>query len=134
MKCLPFIAVASLMLVSCAKQPARCTGDVVCTMMFAAVQVTVNSPDGKAIAPDEVYTRRKSTGEIIKPEQIPGDNGRFVVLDDNYQKKLAMQKDVFYLTLVRDGKKIVEEPFEIEADCCHIRKVDGKDEISIHYP
>lgn len=96
--------------------------DVICTEVFAMVTAEV---PGTAGAPfDEVYTLRVGTGEKIKPEQ-GGQPGTYVVLDDSYWQQLANRQDTFRFIAIRAGKQVINEPYVIGADCCHIHKVSG---------
>jgi len=119
-----------LLSATCNRDTNTCPGDVICTEIFNMVMVKVNGPEGVPPSFDDVYTLRHKNHEIIRTEPIPGSEGRFTVLDDNYQKKLANQQDTFTFIAIKNGKMVIEEPYVISADCCHIKKVSGKDEIS----
>jgi hypothetical protein len=118
---------------SCAKTKsttAKCADDVICTMMFAMVNTDVVDNTGEHVILDEAYTLRDDTGEKIKLEQTT--NGTiYTVLDDSYVKKLQNTEAKFHFVGIKGGKQIVNEPYTISADCCHIKKVSGKEQITV---
>ncbi len=120
------LVLASPLLMASSCDRRQCPEDIACTEIFSMVTVQVSGPDGMPASLDEVYTIRTSTGEKIIPDQSIG-GGVYVVLDDSYRQKLQQQKDEFRLVGMQNGQKVLEEPFVIEADCCHIRKVSGAD-------
>jgi hypothetical protein len=124
---------ALLVLSSCAKTKsttAKCADDVICTMMFAAVTVTVTDNTGAAVTLDEMYTTRDDNGEKITLDQPDGGNN-YTVLNDSYVKKLQNTQAAFHFIGIKDGKQVINEPYTISADCCHIKKVSGKSEIAL---
>ncbi len=105
-----------------------CPDDVTCTAMFAMVDIQVQS-DGQPIHLDDVYTVRESNGEIIRPPQIMNSLGHYIVLDDSYQRNLANRTEQFRFVGMKDGRQVVSQPFSIGADCCHIRKETGPEQV-----
>lgn len=104
---------------------------VMCTMMFAMINIDVKDAAGAPVKLDEVYTLRVATGEKIKHENNGSEAGSYTVLDDGYMKSLMKQKADFRFVGVKDGKEVVNEPFEISADCCHVSKVSGRASIVV---
>jgi hypothetical protein len=94
------------------------------------VAIHITDASGNDVSLDDSYTTRVSTGEVIRLQQSM-QNGRYVVLDDSYKSKLQKNSDNFRFTGIRNGQKVVEETFNIAADCCHINKVSGKDEVQL---
>lgn len=114
----------------CGRDQERNCDEAICTQMLASITVEVVDAANQRVALDEVYTMRKSTGEVIHQEQFL-NNGRYIVLDDSYQPRLANQTDEFRFVGIKDGQKVVDEPFIIGADCCHIRMESGRDQIQL---
>lgn len=79
---------------------------------------------------DDVYTVRTSNNQKITPEQTMG-SGHFVVLDDSYLKNLQNKTETFRFIAVKNGVNVIDEPYTISADCCHIKKDSGKDAINL---
>ena len=99
-------------------------------MMFASVTTQVQNAEGVQIQLDEVYTIRQRTGDKITLDQRMPD-GRYQVLDDSYLRNIVNTRETYIFTGIKDGKKIIEEPFVISADCCHVKKESGKDIITV---
>lgn len=107
----------------------NCEG-VACTMLFASITVNITDSSGKAVKLDDAYTINGKTSETIRYEQDPNSMG-YTVLDDSYQKHLVNTSSTFQFIGMKDGKQVVNAPFVISADCCHISKVSGETEIII---
>jgi hypothetical protein len=114
---------------SCGKKTSSCN-DVMCTMIFASVMVQVQNSTGDPIILDELYTIRKKTGEKLSMNQSMAGGG-YNVLDDSYTKNLVNTSEAFVFIGMKNGIKVVDEPYTISADCCHIRKDSGKDIIVV---
>lgn len=105
-----------------------CTGScnqqdnqIVCTMEFRSVIITVNG------APlDQYHTVRESTGDTIRISRsnTPGAND-YPVLDDSYQRTLQDRVDTFRFQGWIQNTMTVNERFVIGADKCHIYYVSG---------
>lgn len=106
-----------------------CAG-VMCTMMFAMITVQVTDADGIPAKLDEAYTVRNGNGAKITVEQHMTD-GRYTVLDDSYQKELSNKTDDFRFVGIKNGIRVVDEPYTLGADCCHVRKENGRDTIIV---
>lgn len=135
MKYLKLLPLAALFLFSFQCNDDRngsCGRDVICTMDFRSVGITVTDKDGKGVKLDEAYTVRQSTGDVIRDTQPVNDNGVYNVLSDNYQKELQNQRDIFTFIGMLNGAEVVRESFTISADCCHIDYVDGNREVTIN--
>lgn len=109
---------------------AACAPDVMCTMIFKSVTVHVLDGSGRPMLLDDAYTINVNTGETIKLEGT-STAGYYTVLDDSYQKKLQNKTAQFQFIGKKNGVRIVEETYRISADCCHIDKQSGKDEIIV---
>lgn len=107
----------------------KCPENTICTEMFAMVTVKVIDQLGNSVHFDEVYTIRKSNNETIRITQSM--DGMLIVLDDSYQSKLKQDKDTFHIVGIKNGQKVLDEPYMISADCCHVSKVSGREEIKL---
>jgi hypothetical protein len=125
------ILLAPLFIYSSCNKPANTSCDgVACTLIFAGINVQVVDKNNDPILLDNAYTVRDGTNEKITfdiPIGPAGKTGNYRVLDDSYQKKLALSTAGFHFIGIKDGKKAVNEPYIISADCCHINKKSGKD-------
>lgn len=106
-----------------------CDG-AMCTAMFVMINTKVTDATGKTILLDEAYTRRKSNNEVYRPDQTMATyDSSYIVLDDGYLQKMQNQSDTFYFIGIKNGVEVVNEPFVISADCCHVNKQSGKTNI-----
>ena len=96
--------------------------DVMCTMEFRTVTITVNGTDL-----DQYYTLRELTGDTIRINRmnVPGDKV-YPVLDDNFQQTIENKTEQFSFRGFINGVMVVNEPFVIKADQCHIEYMSGK--------
>lgn len=103
-----------------------CKDEVYCTEEFRTISITVNGP-----ALDDFYTLRESTGDtlIINHDSIWGN--AYPVLDDNFQKTLEDKTETFRFHGIINDSIVVNEPFVIKADKCHIIFVSGKQEVNL---
>jgi hypothetical protein len=112
------------------KENKKCGANVPCTMIYVSIHTAVKDAQGKPVVLDEVETIREKTGEVIKYDQQSNGSG-YIVLADDYVKNMQNQTENFQFTGKKDGKEIVKETFVISADCCHVKKVSGKEEITL---
>lgn len=110
------------------KQSSNCDG-VMCTAMFAMVNITVTDSVGNTVKLDDAYTLRLSNNSTIRTANNSTPDGSYTVLDDSYQKQLVNATDSFRFIGIKNGKQVVKETFVISADCCHINKQSGKTEV-----
>lgn len=134
MKYLKLLPLAALFLFSfqCNKENIGNCADVICTMDFRAVSITVTDKDGNSVQLDEAYTIRQGSGAVINNSQPPNENGVYNVLTDNYREELQNQQDYFTFIGKLAGEEVVKESFLISADCCHINYLEGNTEVSIN--
>lgn len=105
-----------------------CNKQTVCTEVFNSVQIAVT---GKLLT--DFYTNRESTGEKIQypKSNLPVGAFSYTVLDDTYQKNLAGKQDTFWFKGYINDSLVVNEPFVIKADKCHIEYVSGNVEVAL---
>lgn len=107
-----------------------CPPEVMCTRIFKSVVVQVKNTEGTPVTLDDTYTVNVNTGETIRLEGT-GEPGYYIVLNDSYQKKIVNTTAQFQFIGVKNGQRVVDEPYRIGADCCHIEKVSGQNEITV---
>ena len=101
--------------------------EVACTAEFVTIAITVN---GDAL--DDYYTIREDTGDTLRigRENVWGENV-YPVLDDSYHAMLRNRTEPFRFQGVVAGAVVVDEPFVIKADECHVIYVSGKQEVDL---
>lgn len=110
--------------------PHEC-GDIACTMMFAMITVEVKDNSGNPVILDEYHTVRESSGQHIMSQSHVPDSGTYTILDDNYVSTLKNKQEKFRFIGKKNGVEVINEPYTISADCCHVNKDSGKSEITI---
>ncbi len=92
-----------------------------CTMEFRIVTITCNRD-----SLEHYYTIRELTGDTIRISggNLIGDKV-YPVLDDNFQPTLSGRTEVFHFQGTINDSIVVNEPFVIKADQCHIEYVSG---------
>lgn len=124
-----FVLLSAISCRSSKKNNNPCNSNVICTEMFAMITIQVKDTTGNGIKLDSAYTLRTGDNEKLYLEHNTFIDGAYVVLDDNYQQKLANKKDTFRFVGYKNGSQIINEPFIISADCCHISKESGNTEV-----
>lgn len=124
-------ACISSLLAACSNtKKASCSGDVICTQMFAAVSVKITDAAGANAVLDSVVTIREDKADRFVPQESGGE-GYYVVLDDSYLNNLKMQTGKFRFKGYKNGQQVMDEPYTISADCCHISLKSGKKELAL---
>jgi hypothetical protein len=109
----------------------ECTGDIICTEIFAMVTVNVKDTNGAPVVLDEHYTIREKTGERISLADNGLQDGTYVVVDDNFIGTLKKSYEGFRFVGKKNGVEVVNETYEVEGDCCHVNKRSGKETVVI---
>ncbi|MBN8670582.1 MAG: hypothetical protein J0L80_07835 [Chitinophagales bacterium] len=117
---------------SCKKKNDGNCADVMCTAMFTMINTKVTDANGRYVKLDDVYVMREKNNDIYRPEQQSAAwDSSYVVIDDGYLPKMYNSTETFYFIGIKNGIKVVNEPFVISADCCHVSKQSGKTTIVI---
>jgi hypothetical protein len=111
--------------------PGECAGDIACTMMFSMVNVEVKDQNGNKVILDEHYTIREKDGQRLKFQQNGIDSNSYTVIDDSFISTLKSKTELFRFIGKKNGVEIVNEQYEINGDCCHVNKVNGKGTVII---
>ncbi|MCZ2277329.1 MAG: hypothetical protein LC117_05310 [Bacteroidia bacterium] len=100
---------------------------VACTLEFRQISVKIT---GEKL--DEWYTIRLKNNDTIRWETGHTAGAEYYpVLDDSYQPKLEGKTEEFRFLGFKNNVMLVNEPFIISADKCHINLVNGKSEINL---
>jgi hypothetical protein len=130
-KLITLLAMVLLLSQSCGQKPmavrqASCEG-VVCDKRWVSIVVTVRNAEGQPVQLDEAYTLVSKTRERLPQDQQRNNQGHYMLLNDSYRKQLENKVEEFTFVGMKDGAMVVEENYQIGADCCHVKKVSGKD-------
>ncbi|MCB0697676.1 MAG: hypothetical protein KDC07_09945 [Chitinophagaceae bacterium] len=131
---LPLFALPFL-LVACTRENNNGTGDcskAICTLEFRYIQTSVMYKNGDTVILDKYYTINTNTGDTIQDNNAGlYPEGSYTVLTDNYTNKMFNKTYNFRFIGILNNVIVVDEPFAISADCCHISKVSGNQSIVI---
>lgn len=116
---------------SCRKTGTTECGDIACTMMFAMITVEVKDNMGRPVKLDEYYTLRDKTGEKLVMQALAADSGQYTVIDDSYINTLKNKSEQFRFVGKKNGVEVINEPYEVEGDCCHVSRKSGKTSITL---
>lgn len=125
----------SILLLAIPLLSARCNkktdcAEAICTLVFAAVNVTVNDKNGNNIDLQDYYTINIATGDTIRLNST-WPEGAYTVLDDSYVSRMYNKTLQFRFIGIKGNVTVVDEIYTISADCCHISKDAGKDTVVI---
>jgi hypothetical protein len=94
-------------------------------MLFAAVTVQVQDAAGQPVGLDSTQTLN-AAGTVIHRGTL-NSSGIYTVVDDSYQKSLALRTETFTFAGYKGGVKVVGGEFPVSADCCHVSRAGGPD-------
>ena len=113
-----------------------CSGTM-CTANFVMIDVEVKSASGAATRLDSFVVTDKS-GRALPPSAsglpVFGASdlaGRYTVLNDAWVAGHEGLGGHFYAKGFQRGVMVFNEEYKISADCCHLSKVSGKDQIIV---
>lgn len=112
------------------KKKNNCEG-AICTQMFAAVNVTVTDKDGNKPVLSDHYTINTETNDTLRFNSGGWPGGSYTVIDDSYVSRMYNRTIQFRFVGVQGANVVVDEPYTISADCCHISKKSGKETVAI---
>lgn len=116
-------------LISCLKNG---TGKV-CTEIFISVTVTVKDQANNPVKLDSSYTKVLSNDKILRPftgnmDMYPGT---YVLISDGQLNQIPENKNTNVKFIgFKGGQKVVDEPFTVTQDGCHVDLVSGKTNIT----
>ena len=119
-----------LLLQSCVGNDKDCK-DVACTAIFKMITVTVIDSTQQKIQLDRYYTIKTSNNDTLDYTATTIEKGVFVVVDDNQSKSLQNTQDDFRFIGILNNTIVVDEPYVIGADCCHIDLISGSTEVTL---
>lgn len=138
MRKLIVIALASFVFLTTSSTSCKKNGDngcqgVMCTAMFAMINTKVVDANGHFVQLDDAYVMRVKNNDIYHTNQSNMIvDSSYIVIDDGYVSKMYNSTETFYFIGIKNGIKVVNEPFVISADCCHVSKHSGKATIVVN--
>mgnify|MGYP005997399751 CR=1 FL=1 len=130
------VAFLSLILVACNNnddaEQQDCS-EAICTHNFVTITVSVKDEAGDAVVLDSFEVIDTATGENlakdISTEEYHNDQGIYPLISDahriQYQNKTTTLTFKGYI----NDELVVNQEFEVGADCCHVSLITGNREI-----
>jgi hypothetical protein len=118
-----WVFLMALVLSSCQKH----NDSGVCTEVFISITIRLTNSANQPIILDEAYTLRNGSNQKIIFEQS-ATGGTYVVLDDFYTKFLKNAEAGFRFIGKKNNQVLVDLPYTIAADGCHIFRKSGHSE------
>jgi hypothetical protein len=130
-----FSVMALLLLFSC-----RQSDEVMCTQEYRMLTVSVKDSVSNPVILGSYYLKKVSTGEIIDlanqdpfADSINRIQGQYFICNDGMMGMVSKSGTVFEFHGIKGDKEIVNEPYIIGKDDCHISLLDGKAVIVVNY-
>lgn len=125
--------VVILSLFSCWKRktPFSCEG-AICTADFRMITVALYDSLGNDYVPDMVATYYN--GNLLRMDStaaIPGVNAYTIVTDSDMNWLGFNEPKDVTLKIYKGAALVDERMYNVKADCCHVQKVSGDDQIVI---
>jgi hypothetical protein len=107
-----------------------CPKDIMCTEDFRFVTLTIADKAGKPIALDRYETVRASNNTaLVRRDNTEMQPGTYVVASDGEKESISTCGEKFLFRGYRGGKKVIEEPFTLRNDCCHVERQSGRTQL-----
>ena len=132
------VAFLSIFLVACndkddAEQ--QDCSEAICTLNFVTITVSVKDASGEPVSLDSYEIIDNETGENLATDfngdeyQYLKEQGFYPILSD--ANRIQSQNTTATLTFkgFRTNEEVINEDYEVGADCCHVNLVSGNTEI-----
>lgn len=111
---------------------------VFCTAEFAEVRLEVHNASGQPAQLDSFFVT-DINGAVLKPiSGMPvfgnpsnGENGVYTVLNDAWRTGHQNTNVQVRAHGLKNSVEVFNEVYEVSTDCCHVRKVSGKDVVML---
>jgi hypothetical protein len=116
----------------------ECPDGTVCTYNLASVSLRVVDAAGSPVMVDSFVVTNRA-GVIVPPNaeghpvwgESSGANGNYTVLSDAWVEGHQGLGSYFLAKGFSSGAMVFSETFRISADCCHISKISGPEQIVV---
>lgn len=108
-----------------------CDPDIICTMEFRIINLTIMNADSQMVALDSFYTAFEGSKVRIEPDTYESREGVYPVITDGQMNKLSFKGEKVNFVGFRNGKKVVEHQMTVGKNCCHVLLMEGKETVVI---
>lgn len=109
-----------------------CPKDIICTMDYRTITVTIKDKNGQSITLDKYTSDLKGTAKsLIRNNATESISDSYIIAADNAMNIVGKNgKEVEFIGY-KNGKEVVRRTFKIGHDCCHIKLLEGETEIIV---
>ncbi len=108
-----------------------CDPDIMCTMDFRVVNLTIINGEGKPVMLDDFYTEFEDFTFKTQRDEYQIQEGLYPVVNDGDMYRLSFKGNSAVFIGIKDGKKILEHNLKVGKDCCHVVLMEGEEQIFI---
>ncbi len=116
---------------SAAKEDNPCDPDIMCTMDFRVVNLTIINGEGKPVILDDFYTEFEDFTFKTQRDDYQMQEGLYPVVNDGDMYRLSFKGNSAVFIGIKNGKKILSHRLKVGKDCCHVVLMEGEEEIVI---
>jgi hypothetical protein len=103
-----------------------------CTEDFRFITVRLTDASGKPILLDRYETVRASNNSVLaRRDDTEMEAGTYVVTSDGEKEGISTCGEKFFFRGYQGGKKVVDEPYSLRNDCCHVERQSGRAEVQL---
>lgn len=121
------------------RQNGDCPPDLMCTMEFRSIHVSVTDGEGRPVALDKFRTIRLADGHEFDlqagashwEDSIRKATGSYPLLTDAQQKQISTKGETVEFHGEKNGVLVVQETYKVRDDCCHIDLVSGNRDVTV---
>jgi len=131
---------ALCLLLSCSKgdkkQKGDCPPDLMCTMEYRTITVTITDSSNTPVMLDSYRTVRLSDNHIFDlqgqasawEDSLWRATGAYPVITDGQQKEMSTGADGTLLEFQgdKDGSTVIREQYRVRDNCCHVELISGR--------
>lgn len=132
------VAFLSIFLVACNNnddaEQQDCS-ETICTLNFVTITVSVKDALGEAIALDSYVVIDNATREDLAADlngeeyQYLKEQGFYPIISDANRVQYQNSTPTLTFKGVIDNEEVINETYEVGADCCHVSLISGNTEI-----
>jgi len=114
---------------SCGKDEQReCSG--ICTEEFRIITVSITDAENNPVLLDSISITDLTNNRILElnDNQIL-EGGIYAIFNDNFSQEYRNQEISLFFQGFQEENLLVEENYEVGADCCHVYHISGDLEI-----
>ncbi len=109
---------------------AECQEDIACTEIYVSVNVKIQKDNGAMYKPKQLFITFDKTGD--RHPVFQGFEGIYAIVTDGDLGRLKKTGSVLTLEgYDENNNQIINEKYVVGHDCCHVKKIEGKDTIIV---